>query len=372
MSDMVGVCSKAIWVLVNLLCIVFFSLQLVHILEGYAKPTVTRTWEEEVFLQDIDFPLTIKICVIPGFNQTALNESGYYDTWFYFLGQSAFNDSIYGWAGHTEDLGTVDTVDNILDQVSNYQIEDIFGELYVWTRDQELVNIPFEYLDASRVNYPHNCRSLALSEVPELKSKAIRELYVVIWNLGNYSVEVQLKDSSLDCKRNIRDHHSYSIGDTIKLEQDGVSTAYIVDISQRVFVEEDPTNTCRDYPNADFSTYAQCDDQFMRKLLPNITPIWLAEDLAHVTTEAFDEFGTYGRTMADMIDGSLVSDCPLPCKTTHTQAKLFNTMSSADTEIDIAFSSKVKITRTDMKRPTLSSFLSEVRECQKHFENIQL
>ena len=137
---MIGVCSKAIWVLINLLCAAFFTLQLVHILEGYARPTVTRTWEEEVFLQDIDFPLTIKICVIPGFNQTALNESGYDDTWFYFLGQSAFNDSIYGWAGHTEGLGTVDTVDKILSQVVNYQIEDIFGELYVWTRDQELVN----------------------------------------------------------------------------------------------------------------------------------------------------------------------------------------------------------------------------------------
>ena len=357
---MSGFGSKAIWALVNLLCIAFCSLQLFHILEGFANPSLTRTWEEEVALKDIEFPLTIKICVIPAFNETALNERGYYDTWFYFLGQSAFNDSLYGWAGHTEGLGTVDTVGKVLEQVGNYQIEDIFGELYVWTRDQELVNIPFEHLDASRVNYPHNCRSLALSKVPELKSKAIQELYLVVFNLGNNSVEVQLKGSSLDCKRNIKDHHSYSTGDTIKLDEDGVSMAYIVDIGQRVFVEEDPTNTCREYPNADFSTYAQCDDQFMRRLLPNITPIWLADDLQHVTTEAVDEFGSFGRAMSELMDGSFASGCPLPCQTTHTQTKLFNRISSVDTEIGIAFSSKVKITRTDMIRPTLSSFLSEV------------
>ena len=75
----------------------------------------------------------------------------------------------------------------ILNQVGNNQIEGILGEVYAWTRDQELVNIPFEHLEASRgKNYPHDCRSLALSKVPELKSKAIQKLDLVlsiIWEL---------------------------------------------------------------------------------------------------------------------------------------------------------------------------------------------
>ena len=56
-----------------------------------------------------------------------------------------------------------------------------------------------------------------------------------------------------------------------------------------------------------------------------------------------------------MVAGISVSDCPLPCTTTQTEPK------GKGTRIDITFSSKVKITTTDFVKPTLSSFLSEVR-----------
>ena len=65
--------------------------------------------------------------------------------------------------------------------------------------------------------------------------------------------------------------------------------------------------------------------------------------------------------MLDLIDGSTVSDCPLPCKTTQTQTKyLYENNNGKFTRIDIAFSSRVWITKTDLLKPTLSSFLSEV------------
>ena len=92
---------KALWILANIACTAILTFQLGHVLEGYIKPTITRTWEEDVPLEDIDFPLVIKICVVPGFNQTALYEVGYYDAGGYFLGQSRFNESVIGWAGHT-------------------------------------------------------------------------------------------------------------------------------------------------------------------------------------------------------------------------------------------------------------------------------
>ena len=102
--------TKSLLVLANLVCTAILAFQLGHVLEGYVNPTITRTWEKEVALEDIDFPVTIKICVIPGFNQTALNEVGYEDTWGYFVGQSRFNDSVFGWAGHTKDSETIGTV----------------------------------------------------------------------------------------------------------------------------------------------------------------------------------------------------------------------------------------------------------------------
>ena len=61
-----------------------------------------------------------------------------------------------------------------------------------------------------------------------------------------------------------------------------------------------------------------------------------------------------------MVDGSSVSDCPLPCKTTQTEAKFLYENQDKDTIIDITFSSTVRVTTTDLVKPTLSRFLSEV------------
>ena len=79
----------------NIAATAFLTAQLVHVLDGFLKPTTTHTWEEVVPLRDMDFPLVAKICVIPGFNQTALKEVGYYNVLEYFHGQSRFNESIY-------------------------------------------------------------------------------------------------------------------------------------------------------------------------------------------------------------------------------------------------------------------------------------
>ena len=90
--------TKWMWLLVNLFCTVVLTVQLVVVLDSYVNPTNTRTWDEEVMLADIEFPVVFKICVIPGFNEKALHNAGYNDTFYYFLGQSAFNKSMYGWA----------------------------------------------------------------------------------------------------------------------------------------------------------------------------------------------------------------------------------------------------------------------------------
>ena len=77
----------------------------------------------------------------------------------------------------------------------------------------------------------------------------------------------------------------------------------------------------------------------------------------------------------DLFDGSQGSECFLPCVTTHTETKFLNKYASETTHIDLTFSSQVrknvnqlcyhlanqvKITTTDMLRPTLSTFLSKV------------
>ena len=128
---------KTLSLLANIVFTAFLTVQLSHVLQGYIKPQTTRTWDEYVRLEDMEFPLVIKICVVPGFNQTALREVGYKDTLSYFVGRDVgfgldfrkSANSTYSWVGHTNDSRTVEEV---LAKVVGYQIENIIHSVTVW------------------------------------------------------------------------------------------------------------------------------------------------------------------------------------------------------------------------------------------------
>ena len=70
----------------------------------------------------------------------------------------------------------------------------------------------------------------------------------------------------------------------------------MVDINQRVFVEEDSTNSCKNYPNQEYASYQECDNKFVRNMLHGLIPVWLTENFAEVTTEAIEnENVKYGK-----------------------------------------------------------------------------
>ena len=79
----------------------------------------------------------------------------------------------------------------------------------------------------------------------------------------------------------------FSNGDSMVMKNS--FTKYTVKIKKNVFVEEDPRKSCRNYPNVEFPSYAECDDQYMREKIdqvaPGLTPPWLTRDLEKVTTE---------------------------------------------------------------------------------------
>ena len=68
-----------------------FTLQLGSRIENYIFPTITNTNLIEKNLKDICFPLVIKICLKPGFDETAIKEAGYFDIFGFFKGQSTYN-----------------------------------------------------------------------------------------------------------------------------------------------------------------------------------------------------------------------------------------------------------------------------------------
>ena len=175
---------------------------------------MTHTRVEERDFHEIEFPLTIKVCVSPGFNDTILKEVGYDDTFSYFLGISRFNQSFFGWGGHTNTSESLGNVSSVLEMVKSHAPEDVIAGAYVWTTEREHIDIPIRQFQVSRVNYPHNCYTLDLFNLTE--EYKVRELFIEFYNLENKTAEVVLRDTNTDCYREVKDHSFRSSGDAIK------------------------------------------------------------------------------------------------------------------------------------------------------------
>ena len=76
-----------------------FLIQVFIIVDDLLNPTETTTSIEEKKLEEL--PILFKICINPGFNIDKVREEGYSDISRYFLGESQFNNTNYGWAGHS-------------------------------------------------------------------------------------------------------------------------------------------------------------------------------------------------------------------------------------------------------------------------------
>ena len=70
----------------------------------------TSVSTESVKMSERSFPVSISIVVNPGFEEEALQEAGYHDTYNYFAGRSKYDNGNIGWAGHTADGGVIDDV----------------------------------------------------------------------------------------------------------------------------------------------------------------------------------------------------------------------------------------------------------------------
>ena len=93
--------------LVIILNLVIFFFCLVHVsLNGYyilypELPDIKITNRK---LEDIEFPLSLKVCVSEISNSFhRYSNLGYKNDFQFFYGKSAFNKSLIGWAGHTKD-----------------------------------------------------------------------------------------------------------------------------------------------------------------------------------------------------------------------------------------------------------------------------
>ena len=285
---MLGLCEKWVDMVVKLLCVAAVIVQLGFNLKGFLHPKLPTTQVHDVALKDLDsFPLIVKICAQPGFNQTALYEVGYSGLWQYFKGKSRFNSGVFGWAGHTRENTTWGGVEETFEKVRINPVADIMEKVCVKLNTEEYLSFA-DQVYLGKINYPHNCYTLDLTKSSRLRGRGVKTMIVRLKTEQTFqAMQIQLQGKTLATQREIYDHTVFSTGDALTAKS-GEHRKFAVRIEENIFVEEDDNKNCQEYPNSDFESYSDCDNHFTRSICSKaaLTPIWMADQLENVTAHA--------------------------------------------------------------------------------------
>ena len=129
---------------------------------GQINPDATVPKTTRKGLGEIDFPVVFKICMNPSFNETELERVGYENIYFYFMGKSRFNGSIYGWSGHTGDGRVFINPSDIQDRIFLNYLSSIWSQLHVGGKTPAIPASSYKLL---KPNYPNNCITLDISTI---------------------------------------------------------------------------------------------------------------------------------------------------------------------------------------------------------------
>ena len=126
---MLQFCAKYYWKFLTCLCIIALAWQLYSIIVERIEPSNRATEITEKKLGDWEeFPILFKICPDPAFNTAASREGGYDSIFEYFTGESRFDETIFGWAGHTNASTDNDTVEVFYQKIINFPDPNLFVE----------------------------------------------------------------------------------------------------------------------------------------------------------------------------------------------------------------------------------------------------
>ena len=179
------------------------------------------------------------------------------------------------------------------------------------------------------VNYIDNCLTVDLLKYNDIRQVGIANIFVYVYdttlNSSFNSLQIIPIDRNLFTERHLKSTKLYYSGPNIVMDKNAPNRStdsYIMELKQNTFVENDPSKHCVNYPNSENESYNDCDKNFtMRKLAEHygqgLVPIWATNDLLNVTTSHYVDWSyDYG----NLFDGTIPSNCPLPCKTTSIKA----------------------------------------------------
>ena len=149
---------------------------------------------------------------------------------------------------------------------------------------------------------------------------------------GLKTARIHFKDKNYYTSRPIYEsklnHHGPPLIVNLK---ENVLLSFTSELKQEVFVEEDKSKDCRNYPNSNHSSYNECDREYVREKIsafigPNFTPLWATKGGKNATDKAV--LSTEKQKMYEEVcrlgQGYDPSSCQLPCTITRFAGWIFS------------------------------------------------
>ena len=168
-------------------------------------------------------------------------------------------------------------------------------------------------------NYPDNCWTLDTSNHT---SSFIR----FVFNQDPaYYAQINIEDKLPSLKR-ADAFAKFTYDGPIIVNSDQKFLGFALEIDQEIFDEKDEKVGCRHYPNEEFFSYNDCDQNFTHRWIAehmtNLAPFWASKSIENVTILKTDVVDVqHISSYADLCVGLLRSDCPLPCKATRIYSR---------------------------------------------------
>ena len=126
---------------------------------------------------------------------------------------------------------------------------------------------------------------------------------------------------------------------------------------------EDLSNKCVDYPNDKFETYKACDEDFLTKALPpGFVPIWATDNISMVTEELYNPSFPSAYDYGDLVDGTQMSTCPLPCSTFSVESRQLDEeiLNQNYSLFDITVNDQISVSTNNFIQLNFANLLSEI------------
>ena len=255
--------------------------------------------------------------------------------------------------------------------------------MYILTQENDVVIISIHSLQIKRPNYPFNCFTLDISQNQEIKMKGINFIRFYFKHVERgTSVSIEVEDKRLSCSRLINQNKAYFSGslikqdlcnkihqnkDWLKITHSGrrKSSEFLITKKENIFVEEDTSKNCINYPNDKYESYNDCDEDFLRSaLIPELVPIWLTNNTKNVTTYLYrkdqKELTQPSYFYPNLILGDQKSNCAMPCSTINVESRLLKEKKDNKDMIELKFSQTMMVTKTFFPKFNFQIFLSNI------------